>query len=334
MRAGSRAGLRAAWRERLIAGLTQSEALADAPLAPLTTLRIGGPADLLITAESETDLIRVLSQARDEGTPLTVLGKGSNVLAPDVGLRGIVLRLGRAFAEFRIEGRGEARTAWAGAGMANATFVERARAGGLGGMEFLVTIPGTIGGAIAMNAGAFHGETASYLVAVQSIDLTQDPLAPSIQAAGAFAFAYRSSALRAQDQKLVTAGQFRLEPTPDGEIQARKERHMAYRRNTQPREYPNCGSVFKNPPGTFAAKLIEEAGLKGRRLGGAQVSEKHANFIVNRGGATCSDVLALIDLIRQTVYDRSRIRLELEVQILGANPELPPEGAAPVRGPA
>jgi UDP-N-acetylmuramate dehydrogenase len=320
MRPGSQTGLRAAWRERLIGGLKVSEAIADAPLAPLTTLRIGGRGDLLITAESEADLIRVLNPVRDEGTPLTVLGKGSNVLIPDAGLRGIVLRLGRAFSGFEVDGEGQ--SVQAGAGLANATFVERARSAGLGGMEFLVTIPGTIGGAIAMNAGAFQSETAAHLLAVRSIDLMRDPLAAETQPAAAFPFAYRSSPLRAQDRRLVLEGQFRMEPTADAEIQARKERHMRYRRDTQPREYPNCGSVFKNPPGTFAAKLIEEAGLKGHRLGGAQISEKHANFIVNRGGATYSDVLSLIDLIRRTVYDRYQIRLEPEVQILGASEAL------------
>ncbi len=184
-------------------------------------------------------------------------------------------------------------------------------------MEFFVTIPGCIGGAIAMNAGAFQGDVASHLVAVRFLDLSREPLAPETQPASRFAFAYRTSPLRAQAGRIVLGGQFRMTPTPDVEIQARKESHMTYRRNTQPREYPNCGSVFKNPPGTFAAKLTEEAGLKGHRHGGAQISEKHANFIVNRGGATAADVLALIDLIQRTVYDRTQIRLEPEVQMLG-----------------
>ncbi len=321
--ADTQRGKSAGWRQRVIEGLKESPATPDAPLAPLTSLRVGGPADLLVEAESEADLVRALNQVHQDGTPLTVLGKGSNVLVPDAGIRGVVLRLGRAFRDFRLDsGAGSgAATVWAGAGLANATFVEKARAAGLGGMEFLVTIPGCIGGAIAMNAGAFQRDTASHLLAVRCIDLERDPLAPETRSAGEFAFDYRASPLRAQAGRIVLAGQFQLAPTADAEIQARKDRHMAYRRDTQPREFPNCGSVFKNPPGSYAAKLIEEAGLKGRRHGGAQISEKHANFIVNRGGATAADVLALIDLIQQTVYHRSQIRLEPEVQILGGAPD-------------
>jgi len=258
--------------------------------------------------------------------PCTILGKGSNVLVPDIGLRGVVLRLGRAFQEFR---RGEsADSVWGGAGLPNATFVERARLLGLGGMEFLVTIPGNLGGAIAMNAGAFKDEIACHLLAVRYLDLKG--IAPELRTrpASEFVFRYRASPLRGQEGAIVLAGEFRLALASDAEIEARKNSHMTYRRDTQPREYPNCGSVFKNPPGDYAARLIEQAGLKGRRRGGAQVSEKHANFIVNRGGATAADVLELIDLIRRTVYDRSQIRLELEVQLLGEAGAAPGTGAS------
>ncbi len=303
------------WRDRVCAQLEDSPATRAAPLAPLTTLRVGGPAELLVDVGSEADLLRLLACVRSEAVPYTVLGKGSNVLVPDLGLRGVVLRLGRAFQEFR-RGAG-ADTVWGGAGLANATFVERARLLGLGGMEFLVTIPGSLGGAIAMNAGAFQDEIAAHLLAVRYVDLKRSELAPQTRPASEFAFRYRGSPLRGQEGVIVLTGEFRLAPASDVEIEARKEGHMTYRRNTQPREYPNCGSVFKNPPGDFAARLIEQAGLKGRRCGGAQVSEKHANFIVNRGGATAAEVLDLIDLIQRTVYDRSQIRLEPEVQLLG-----------------
>ena len=198
--------------------------------------------------------------------------------------------------------------------MANAAFVSGCRALGLGGMEFLVAIPGTIGGAIAMNAGAHDGETARFLRAVRfyeaSGDIHELP-------ATAFKFAYRSSPLRGQDGRVVLSGEFRLEPMSQEDIRRREAGFQAYRRETQPRDFPNCGSIFKNPPGDFAARLIEAADLKGRRLGGAQVSEKHANFIVNRDHATGSEVLDLIDLIRNTVYQESGIRLELEMQVMG-----------------
>lgn len=303
------------WRDRICAQLEASAATRDAPLAPLTTLRVGGPAELLVDAGNEADLLRLLAFVRREAVPFTVLGKGSNVLVPDDGLRGVVVRLGRAFQEFR---RGESPdSVWGGAGLPNAMFVERARLLGLGGMEFLVTIPGSLGGAIAMNAGAFQDEIAAHLLAVRFVDLKRAELAPQTRPAGEFTFRYRASPLRGQEGALVLAGEFRLAAASDAEIEARKASHMTYRRNTQPREFPNCGSVFKNPPGDFAARLIEQVGLKGRRCGGAQVSEKHANFIVNCGGATAAEVLALIDLIRRTVYDRSQIWLEPEVQLLG-----------------
>jgi UDP-N-acetylmuramate dehydrogenase len=312
-------GVRQAVRDSLREGSTLLE---DAPLAPLTTLRIGGPADLLVDLESEGDLVRLAEAIKQHDIPYWVLGKGSNVLVPDAGLRALVIRLGKAFRQFRVEPEGG--LAWGGAALANATFVEQARGAGLGGMEFLVTVPGSLGGAIAMNAGAFGGETAGFLKSVRLLDLhlARDSVPPmlSTESAQAFSFSYRHSPLRGQAGRIVLAGAFRLVPSTDAEIQARKDSHMAYRRNTQPREFPNCGSVFKNPPGHHAARLIEEAGLKGHRLGGAQISEKHANFIVNRGNASCADVLALIDLAQRTVYHRTQVRLEPEVQVVETVP--------------
>lgn len=304
------------WRGRLRGCLKEgSTAVEDAPLAPLTTLRIGGPADALVEIESEADLVRVAGFLAAEGVPFFVLGKGSNVLIPDSGLRAAVIRLGRTFRDFRVES--DPDIVWGGAALANATFVEQARAVGLGGMEFLVTVPGTLGGAVAMNAGAFGGEVSAHLRTVRVLEMGSPPAQPQNHRADRFAFGYRNSPLRAQLGRIVLGGAFRMAPASDEQIQARKESHMTYRRNTQPREFPNCGSVFKNPPGGFAARLIEEAGLKGRCIGGAQISEKHANFIVNRGGATCAEVLALIDLAQRTVYDRTQIRLDPEVQLLG-----------------
>jgi UDP-N-acetylmuramate dehydrogenase len=177
-----------------------------------------------------------------------------------------------------------------------------------------------------MNAGAFGGEVSAHLRTVRFLDVTAQPVRPRTQSAQGFAFGYRSSPLRGQLGRIVLGGAFRMAPATDEQIQSRKESHLAYRRSTQPREFPNCGSVFKNPPGAHAARLIEEAGLKGRGIGGAQISAKHANFIVNRGGATCADVLALIDLAQRTVYDRTQIRLEPEVQLLGAAGSTPGPG--------
>lgn len=305
--------MRADWRDALAACMQESPLQRDAPLRGATTLRVGGPADALVTVESEADLAAAVAWAEAQGVAWFVLGRGSNLLIRDEGLRGVVLRLGRAFTHTQIEP--ESGAAQAGAALANATFVERCRARGLGGMEYLVAIPGSIGGAVAMNAGAHDGETARFLTHVRYFQRGEGVLE---RPASDFAFAYRRSPLRGQEGRVVLGAVFRLQPMDDAEIRTRKERFQAHRRETQPRDFPNCGSVFKNPPGTHAARLIQEAGLKGHRLGNAQVSEKHANFIVNRGGATADDVLRLIDFIQETVYRRTGIALELEIQVLQA----------------
>ena len=299
----------AEWRDALRARLHDSPVTFDAPLRRAVTLRVGGPADALVELESERDLLALLALAEERALPLHVLGRGSNVLVRDEGLRGLVLRLGQAFRTLRVEPT--AQRAEAGAGLANASFVEQCRERGLGGMEYLVAIPGSIGGAIAMNAGAHDGETVAFLEAVRVCEGG----AIRTQSAGDFAFGYRHSSLRANEGRLVLGGTFRLQVLPDAEIRARCERFTQWRREHQPRDFPNCGSVFKNPPGDYAARLIDAAGLKGRRLGDAQVSEKHANFIVNRGAASAADVLALVDVIRETVHSRTGICLELEMQI-------------------
>jgi UDP-N-acetylmuramate dehydrogenase len=308
-------GWKAALRERL----RNSRVGFDAPLRNATTLRIGGPAECLVELESEADLLALFAVVDAERLPLFVLGKGSNVLVPDAGIRGIVIRLGRGFAAFEQGGAAgggagnEVGLVRAGAAMANPAFIEAYRALGLGGMEFLIAVPGTIGGAIAMNAGAHQGSTADHLRRVRFFErgrgIAEEP-------ADRFEFAYRHSTLRGQLGRVTLAGSFALAPTPPEEVAARLALFQAYRRDSQPRDFPNCGSVFKNPPGHFAARLIQEAGLKGARFGDAQVSEKHANFIVNRGAATARDVLALVDLVRRRVYTVTGIELELEVQVL------------------
>lgn len=298
------------WHAGLQAVLADSAVRFGAPLRRAVTLRVGGPAEALVELESERDLLAVMDWVGREGVPLHVLGRGSNVLVRDEGLPGVVLRLGAGFRGLRADaatGRVEA-----GAGLANAGFVEQCREHGLGGMEYLVAIPGSIGGAVAMNAGAHDGETAAFL---ESVRFYEAGAGIRTLPAGDFRFAYRHSPLRANEGRLVLAATFHLQPMPDAEIRARRERFQRWRREHQPRDLPNCGSVFKNPPGTHAARLIDEAGLKGRCIGDAQVSEKHANFIVNRGNATAAEVLALVDLIRDTVHSRTGITLELEMQV-------------------
>jgi UDP-N-acetylmuramate dehydrogenase len=299
------------WRDALAGILRHSRLRRDVPLRDLTTLRVGGPADALVDVESEEDLVRLLAWAESEHVPLVMLGKGSNLLAPDDGLRGVAARLGRGLSA--CEPVGENGWVRAQAGLANAAFVSRCRKWGLGGMEFLVAVPGTIGGAVAMNAGAHGQETAETL---QSVRFVESGQGVRTQAASQFSFGYRRSPLRGHLGRVVLEAVFRMSALPAESIRARESEIQEYRRRTQPRDFPNCGSVFTNPLGGFAGRLIEQSGLKGRVLGAAQVSEKHANFIVNRGQATASDVLRLIDLVRETVYHKTGIRLEMEVQAM------------------
>ncbi len=297
------------WREKIRSGLRHSEVRFDAPLRAATTLRIGGAADCLVDLESEEELEFLFATIAECALPFFILGKGSNVLISDAGLRGVVVRLGRAFAGIERDGD----RVRAGAGCPNASLVEQCRRWGLGGMEFLVAVPGSIGGAVAMNAGAHAGDTAGILAEVRYLQIGPGLLT---EPGSAFAFDYRHSPLRGQLGRVVLAAQFQLAEQPGETIATRIAEFQSHRRNTQPRDFPNCGSIFKNPPGDYAARLVESAGLKGKCLGGAQVSIKHANFIVNRGGASAADVLALVDLIRKSVYSHSGIALELELQVI------------------
>ena len=299
------------WREALRAALTRSRVRFDVPLKPFTTLRVGGPADALVELECDEDMPRLFDLLARHDLPWAVLGKGSNLLVPDGGVRGVVLRLGRAYAA--VAPGAAIHTVTAGAAVPNAAFVEHCRRNGLGGLEFLIAIPGSIGGAVAMNAGAHQGETADALVSVCYYQWERGIVTAPAQD---FAFAYRNSELRALLGRIVLSADFRLQPVDEGTSRGRIAQFQTYRRETQPRDFPNCGSVFKNPPGDFAARLIDQAGLKGRSVGGAQVSEKHANFIVNRGDASAADILALIALIRETILREAGVSLELELQEL------------------
>lgn len=310
--ANARASSSAEWRDALGAAMTRSRVQFDIPLRPLTTLRVGGPADALIDLECEADVVALFDIVKRFDIPWAVLGKGSNLLVTDNGVRGVVVRLGRGFGEIA-PGPGE-QSIVVGAAAPNAQFVDQCRRRGLGGMEFLIAIPGNIGGAIAMNAGAHEGETADYL---QTITYFQWGSGIITAKADSFEFAYRSSQLRGQNGRLILGAEFRLDFTDERTALSRVVQYQSYRRETQPRDFPNCGSVFKNPPGDFAARLIEAAGLKGSRNGDAQVSEKHANFIVNRGNAKASDILGLIDTVRKKIQADTGLLLEMELQQLG-----------------
>ena len=298
-------------------GLAQLDALAaehglalrrDAPLAPLTTLRVGGPADRLAEARVRDDLLTLLRVAQQAGVPAFVLGNGSDLVVADGGLRGLVIR-NRA-KETTVAGD----LLIADAGSPMAMLVKRCTAQALTGLEFGISIPGTLGGAVWANAGAHDGEMRDV---VEWVDAWA-PASDSVErlAAADCAFAYRESRFKHSDE-VVLAAALRLRPGDRDAIAAQVAAHQARRQATQPLADQNAGSVFRNPPGDHAGRLIEAAGLKGARVGTAMVSTLHANFIVCDRGGRAADVRALGDLVRATVADRFGVQLAYEIEFVG-----------------
>ncbi len=282
--------------------------LTDAPMRDYTTFRAGGPADLLISPKSAEQIRAVLQMCRQLEVPVTLLGNGSNVLVRDGGIRGAALRLGSEFSQIQIEGS----MVIAQAGAKLAAVVSAALNAGLVGMEFAGGIPGSVGGGIYMNAGAYGGELSqvlhSALVLTADLEIVQMP-------SEALSLSYRHSALM-ENGALVLEGRFCLEPGDTAAAREYLRELAARRREKQPLDLPSAGSTFKRPAGHYAGALIESAGLKGFSIGGAQVSEKHAGFVVNRGGSA-ADILALIRHVQECVSAQSGIWLEPEVLILG-----------------
>ena len=279
------------------------------PLARHTTWRIGGPADVLAIPGSVGQAQAAVKAAAENGVPWFAIGRGSNLLVRDGGIRGLVIKFGDALAALRVEDG--ALTALAGRALVSAVNISIQR--GLSGLEFAYGIPGTVGGAVTMNAGAHGGEIRDVLERARVLTEGGDLL----ELAGAdLAFAYRRSAV-GERRWIVTEATFRLRPGDAGEMRERVRAWSRRRQSTQPLSLPNCGSVFRNPPGDHAARLIEAAGLKGLRCGRAEISELHANFIVNLGGASARDVLALIGRAQADVCERFGVRLTPEVRVVG-----------------
>lgn len=278
------------------------------PLADLTSFQIGGPADLFVTVESADELSAALAAAARMGAPAMCLGAGTNLLISDRGVRGLVVKLGRNFDRCRID---DTRVE-TGAAMAFGALVETAIDRGLAGLEFGEGIPGSVGGGLVMNAGAFGGEMARVVVAVHGVTGVGEIRALSKDEVG---FAYRRTNLPAGF--VITRVDFALEHGDREALRARVAELRARRTARQPRGLPNAGSIFKNPPGSFAGSLLESAGLKGTRMGGAAFSDRHANFIVNLGGARAAEVRALIEMARSRVRESSGVWLEPEVKFVG-----------------
>ncbi len=284
----------------------RGEVVLDAPLAELTSLRIGGPADAFVSPEDVHDVCRIVRQAQTARIPIMVLG-GTNLLVQDGGIRGIVLSLAN-LAAIEIE---DVRLVFAEAGARMPVLLGFAVHHGLSGLEWAAGIPGTVGGAVVMNAGTKLGAMQDCLDAIQMVDLEGRLVT---YAAASVDFAYRSVSL---PEGVVVGAWLRLTPASRETIDSRTKSYLQYRKQSQPLSQPNAGSVFKNPQGTTAGRLIEEAGLKGCRVGDAQVSTKHANFIVNLGQARSADVLQLIETIQREVSRQTGVMLELEWKVVG-----------------
>lgn len=283
--------------------------LVNAPMKGRTTFRIGGPAQYLALPSSAEQISRLLLFARNAGLPVTLLGNCSNVLVRDGGIDGLVLQLGSNFSKASVTGN----EVEAEAGILMSTLAQVCTRAGLAGFEFASGIPGSLGGGVYMNAGAYNGEIGSIVKSVTVINERLELVTLSREEMG---FAYRHTALSGRDVAVVSAV-LSLSPDNPQDIAARVADFTRRRRERQPLNYPSAGSVFKRLEGAFAAALIDTAGLKGVSVGGAQVSCKHAGFFVNTGGATAADVLALIKLVQNTVYEKSGFRLEPEIKIIG-----------------
>ncbi len=294
------------WRDE-IARRVRGECRRDEPLAPRTSIRVGGPADLLVRPADPADLAALLGAVRELQVPLSVLGGGANTLVADAGVRGVVIRLPNDFGEERADGE----TLLLSAGAPIGRLAARGHALGLVGAEFSAGIPGTLGGATAMNAGTRRGEMKQLLTRVELASAEGLAFVP----AEALRLAYRRCELPAGS--VVTRVELRLRPGDVAASRAAMEADVAHRRRTQPLHQPSFGSTFWNPPGRFAGQLIEAVGLKGHRVGGAMFSDLHANFIVNLGTASARDVLGLVRLAQARVEERFGVRLQTEVKLLG-----------------
>lgn len=281
----------------------------DVPLREHTTWRVGGPARVFVEPAGPEDLSAVVKYARERGIPLTVLGNGSNLLIADEGLDGIVVKVGPLMSRIQI-GQGVIE-AQAGAKMAR--ILSAAGEAGRGGLEFMAGIPASVGGAVAMNAGANGSSIGDRVLEVTVVD--QDG-GIQVRTRAELGFAYRFSVLQTSGA-IVAAVRLACLPRSGELIRAEMREYLEKRRKTQPLEYPSAGSVFRNPPGEAAGRLIDRAGGKGLRVGDAQVSPKHANFIVNLGSAKAREILELMNRVQTLVLNATGILLEPEVKFLG-----------------
>lgn len=292
-----------------LSGCTTKEIKVNEPMSKHTTFKIGGPCDYLATPANEEELVALINCAKENNIPFTLIGNGSNLLVRDKGIRGLVIKIASSMSDEKIEGN----VLTFAAGMSLALASHKAAKLGLTGMEFASGIPGTIGGAAYMNAGAYDGEMKNIVKSVRVLkedgsfaDLSNEDMQ----------FSYRKSIIQGSNDIIVSVT---LELTPGDQeaILAKMADFTERRTSKQPLDKPSAGSMFKRPPGYFAGTLIDQAGLKGYTVGGAQVSTKHAGFVVNIGGATCADVLQLVKDVQAKIMETNGVFLETEPLVLG-----------------
>lgn len=294
--------------DKLCGILSKEQILCEEPMSRHTTFRTGGPADYFVTPRPE-QAADVTALCKKEQMPYQIIGNGSNLLVGDRGIRGVTIAFTKPAAQIQIQGN----CLQAGAGALLSQAAAAAYQAGLGGMEFAAGIPGSVGGAVVMNAGAYGGELKDILA--HAVVLTREGEIQRLDCEQ-LALSYRHSCIPERGMAVLEAA-FLLEPKPAGIIQARMEELKQKRIEKQPLEYPSAGSTFKRPQGYFAGKLIMDAGLAGCAVGGAQVSQKHCGFIINTGGAVSADILNLIHYVQQTVQSQFGVLLEPEVRCIG-----------------
>ena len=292
--------------------IDESKVRFNEPMEKHTTLKVGGPADILVLPENVQDVIDAMEFAKKYEVTVTVIGNGSKLLVLDGGIRGLVIKLGSKFSNAVVDG--EYITAEAGLSMPRLAIL--AKDNGLAGLEFASGIPGYLGGGVFMNAGAYGGELSNVIEEVTYLDknnevktLTKEELE----------FGYRKSFFKnhKEEGNIILQAKFKLAQGNKEEIEAKMKENNDSRKSKQPLEYPNAGSTFKRPEGYFVGKLIDDLGLKGYRIGGAEVSTKHSGFIVNVDHAKAKDVKDLIDYIKEKVFEANKVKLEEEIIILG-----------------
>ena len=289
--------------------LEQEEILTQEPMKLHTTFKVGGPADVFVKPDSVEQIKQIMEAAREEQIPVYIMGNGSNLLVGDKGYRGVIIQVYKNMNQIRCEGN-EIK---AQAGALLSTIARVALDQELGGFEFASGIPGTLGGAVTMNAGAYGGEMKQVLKS--AVILTRDGEIKTL-AVEDLKLGYRKSVIIAKDY-IVLEAVLELVPAKKEEIQEKMNEYALARRTKQPLEYPSAGSTFKRPVGYFAGKLIDDAGLRGFSYGGAQVSEKHCGFVINRGDATARDIVTLMKMVNEKVMEKFGVALEPEVKMIG-----------------